>query len=42
LIKKWCENECKKDASLSLVEALYKDLLDGGYSFDGMLEERIL
>ena len=34
MIKKWSENECKKDASLSLVESLYKDLLDEGYSFE--------
>lgn len=34
LIKKWSENECKKDASLSLIESLYKDLRDEGYSFE--------
>jgi exopolysaccharide biosynthesis protein len=30
LIKKWVEDECKKDNSLSLVESLYKELLDQG------------
>lgn len=28
------DNECKKDSSLSLVESLYKDLLESGYSFE--------
>jgi len=35
ILKKWSENECKKDASLSLVESLYKDLLNSGYNFEG-------
>ncbi|KAI1724113.1 VHS domain-containing protein [Ditylenchus destructor] len=34
LIKSWAENECRKDSSLSLVESLYKDLLDAGHSFE--------
>ncbi|KAI6191633.1 hypothetical protein M3Y97_00249300 [Aphelenchoides bicaudatus] len=34
LIKKWSENECKRDPSLSLVESLYRDLLEEGYTFD--------
>ncbi|KAI6244113.1 hypothetical protein M3Y99_00082200 [Aphelenchoides fujianensis] len=34
LIKKWAENECKKDASLSLIESIYRELLEDGYEFD--------
>ncbi|KAI6232419.1 hypothetical protein M3Y95_00483900 [Aphelenchoides besseyi] len=34
LIKKWSENECKKDPSLSLIDSLYHELLDDGYEFD--------
>lgn len=34
LIKSWANNECKKDSSLSLIESLYKDLLDAGHSFE--------
>ncbi|CAD5229132.1 unnamed protein product [Bursaphelenchus okinawaensis] len=34
MIKKWVENECKKDASLSLIESLYRDLRGEGYSFE--------
>lgn len=33
MIQKWVENECKADASLSLVATLYKNLLADGYSF---------
>ncbi|VDK63813.1 unnamed protein product [Onchocerca ochengi] len=34
IIKKWSENECKQDASLGLIETLYKNLLAEGYSFE--------
>uniref|UniRef100_A0A914CYP1 Signal transducing adapter molecule 1 n=1 Tax=Acrobeloides nanus TaxID=290746 RepID=A0A914CYP1_9BILA len=34
IIKKWAENECKKDPSLSLVDSLYSDLLNSGYTFE--------
>lgn len=34
LVKKWVENECAKDSSLSMIESLYKDLLEQGFSFD--------
>ncbi|CAD5234584.1 unnamed protein product [Bursaphelenchus xylophilus] len=34
IIKKWIDNECKKDASLSLIESLYRDLREEGYSFE--------
>jgi hypothetical protein len=34
MLKKWAENECKADSSLSLVESLYKDLLVSGYTFE--------
>ncbi|VDM48723.1 unnamed protein product [Toxocara canis] len=34
MLKKWAENECKKDASLGLIESLYKNLLSEGHSFD--------
>uniref|UniRef100_A0A914UKH6 Uncharacterized protein n=1 Tax=Plectus sambesii TaxID=2011161 RepID=A0A914UKH6_9BILA len=34
LIKKWADNECKKDPSLSLVETLYIQLERDGYSFE--------
>ncbi|VDK70959.1 unnamed protein product [Litomosoides sigmodontis] len=34
IIKKWSENECKHDASLGLIETLYKNLLAEGYSFE--------
>ncbi|VDN07910.1 unnamed protein product [Thelazia callipaeda] len=34
MIKKWSENECKKDASLGLIESLYKSLVMEGYSFE--------
>lgn len=34
LVKKWVENECSKDSSLSMIESLYKDLLEQGLSFD--------
>uniref|UniRef100_A0A6F7NQS9 Signal transducing adapter molecule 1 n=1 Tax=Haemonchus contortus TaxID=6289 RepID=A0A6F7NQS9_HAECO len=33
MIQKWVENECKSDASLSLVATLYKNLVADGYSF---------
>ncbi|PIO60385.1 hypothetical protein TELCIR_18117, partial [Teladorsagia circumcincta] len=33
MIQKWVENECKSDASLSLVASLYKNLVADGYSF---------
>ncbi|WKX91876.1 hypothetical protein Q1695_010145 [Nippostrongylus brasiliensis] len=33
MIQKWVENECKSDASLSLVVTLYKNLVADGYSF---------
>jgi signal transducing adaptor molecule len=36
LIKKWTDNECKRDASLSLIESLYKDLLEDGYTFESV------
>lgn len=34
MLKKWAENECKKDPSLGLIETLYKNLLSEGHSFD--------
>lgn len=34
MIKKWAENECKQDASLGLIETLYKNLLAEGHSFE--------
>lgn len=34
LIKKWAENECKKDPALSLIDSLYRDLLTEGYNFE--------
>ncbi|KAK6729951.1 hypothetical protein RB195_006789 [Necator americanus] len=33
MIQKWVENECKSDASLSLVVTLYKNLVADGHSF---------
>ncbi|CAJ0594199.1 unnamed protein product [Cylicocyclus nassatus] len=33
MIQKWVENECKSDASLSLVVTLYKNLVADGLSF---------
>ncbi|VDM46051.1 unnamed protein product [Toxocara canis] len=30
MLKRWVENECKKDASLGLIESLYKNLLREG------------
>ncbi|VDM70903.1 unnamed protein product, partial [Strongylus vulgaris] len=33
MIQKWVENECKADASLSLVVTLYKNLVADGLSF---------
>jgi signal transducing adaptor molecule len=40
LIKKWVDSECKKDSSLSLIETLYKDLLESGYTFDTETEKK--
>ncbi|OZC10914.1 hypothetical protein X798_02058 [Onchocerca flexuosa] len=34
IIKKWSENECKQDASLGLIETLYRNLLAEGYLFE--------
>ncbi|VDN56808.1 unnamed protein product [Dracunculus medinensis] len=34
ILKKWAENECKKDPSLGLIETLYKNLLVEGHSFE--------
>uniref|UniRef100_A0A914GX93 Signal transducing adapter molecule 1 n=1 Tax=Globodera rostochiensis TaxID=31243 RepID=A0A914GX93_GLORO len=34
LVKKWAENECTKDGSLSLIESLYRDIRDQGLSFE--------
>ncbi|KAH7728060.1 Variant SH3 domain containing protein [Aphelenchoides avenae] len=41
LIKKWVDNECKKDTSLSLVETLYKNLLEDGFTFDSGPEKKM-
>lgn len=41
MIKKWSENECKRDASLALIESLYKDLLDEGYTFESPDKEKM-
>ena len=41
LLKKWSENECKTDASLSLVETLVRDLANSGYSFESSTIEKV-
>lgn len=41
LVKKWVDNECKKDTSLSLIETLYKNLLEDGFTFDTVPEKKM-
>lgn len=34
MVKKWTENECASDASLSLVSSLFSRLKEDGHSFE--------
>lgn len=42
LVKKWCDDECKSDPSLSLLPSLFLELKRDGYDFNSLETVRFL